>query len=210
MSGHIHICPTYQAENLCKSLVEPPEPSSHPVFGLFPPQPDKEIWFTASHISKLSNHICKSFRYNKHTESILGLESKVLPTFVQFVPATRHATSPPSLLAAVMALSVIGVSLSLLCSATTKVLWNLWRTPACWRHLTKIEKTIVIKKDKSCYVCFHVSPLTFIFTGIIIPTVESRSKCSSYYNPNTGLTRKHTHMLICSYFNLIYFLTPLS
>lgn len=47
---------------------------------------------------------------------------KTLPTCAQFVPATKHATSPPSLLAAVMALSVIGVSFSLLCSATTKVL----------------------------------------------------------------------------------------
>lgn len=109
-----------------------------------------------------------------------------------------------------MALSVIGVSLSLLCSATTKVLWNLWRTPACWRHLSKIEETIVIKKDQSCYVCFHVSPLTFIFTGIIITSIQSRSKCASYYNPNKGLKRKHTHMLMCLYFLLIYFLTPMS
>lgn len=31
-----------------------------------------------------------------------------------------------------IALSVIGVNLSLLCSATTKVLWNLWRKPLCW------------------------------------------------------------------------------
>lgn len=45
-----------------------------------------------------------------------------LPTFAQFVPATRQDTSPPNLLAAVMALRVIGVSVSLLCSATTKVL----------------------------------------------------------------------------------------
>lgn len=59
---------------------------------------------------------------NKVPYSILGVELKGSPTFVQFVPATRHDTSPPSFPAAVMALSVIGVSLSLLCSATTKVL----------------------------------------------------------------------------------------
>lgn len=51
-----------------------------------------------------------------------GMSDMFFHTFAQFVPATRQATSPPSLLAALIAFSVIGVNLSLLCSATTKVL----------------------------------------------------------------------------------------
>lgn len=73
----------------------------------------------------------------------------VSPTCAQFVPATRQVTSPPSLLAAVMALSVIGISFSLLCSATTKVLWNLWRTLVCWRKCQHLS----IK-----YTCESIKP----------------------------------------------------
>lgn len=46
---------------------------------------------------------------------------KLLLTFPQLLPATKHDTSPPIFFAAVRALSVIGVSLLLSCSAITSV-----------------------------------------------------------------------------------------
>ena len=45
-------------------------------------------------------------------------------TEAHFVPATRQEMGNPTFLAAVMAFNVTGLSLSLLCSATTKVLWK--------------------------------------------------------------------------------------
>ena len=50
-------------------------------------------------------------------------------TFAQFVPAIKQVTSPPSLVAAVMVFRVMGIRVSLLCSATTSVLWNRWMRP---------------------------------------------------------------------------------
>lgn len=47
--------------------------------------------------------------------------NKIL-TGPHFVPATRTVTSPPIFLAAVIVFNVRGLSVSLLCSATTKVL----------------------------------------------------------------------------------------
>lgn len=47
------------------------------------------------------------------------------PTLSQLVPATKQETSPPRRFAAVIAFSVMGVRVSLLCSAMTNVLWNL-------------------------------------------------------------------------------------
>lgn len=44
------------------------------------------------------------------------------PTLSQLVPATKHETSPPRRFAAVIVFSVMGVRVSLLCSATTNVL----------------------------------------------------------------------------------------
>lgn len=56
---------------------------------------------------------------------------RAFPTLSQLVPATRQETSPPRRFAAAMALRVMGVRVSLLCSATTKVLWHLRSTDAC-------------------------------------------------------------------------------
>lgn len=88
----------------------------------------------------------------------------LFPTVAQFVPATRQDTSPPSLLAAVMALRVMGVNLSLLCSATTKVLWNLWIKPVCWRtHQSQFKLHISRKNTGISVHTSRISKNQFIF-----------------------------------------------
>lgn len=52
------------------------------------------------------------------------------PTLSQLVPATKQETSPPRSFAAETVFSVMGVRVSLLCSAMTNVLWNLWSSDA--------------------------------------------------------------------------------
>lgn len=53
------------------------------------------------------------------------MKTKKVLTGPHFFPATNTDTSPPIALAAVIAFRVIGVNVLLLCSAITKVLWNL-------------------------------------------------------------------------------------
>lgn len=54
-----------------------------------------------------------------------ALIQKQQPTLSQLVPATKQETSPPRSFAAEIVFSVMGVRVSLLCSAMTNVLWNL-------------------------------------------------------------------------------------
>ena len=68
---------------------------------------------------------------NKKCQNYIPIISKVrltsLATFAQFLdPTTRQLISPPICLAAVIAWSVTGFSLSLLCSARISVLWHLY------------------------------------------------------------------------------------
>lgn len=91
-----------------------------------------KVWIMNKPVSEQVLFITNCCTYS-FSEKKKSLTAEILLTFAQFVPATRQDTSPPSLPAAVMALRVMGVNLSLLCSATTKVLWNLWMRPVCWK-----------------------------------------------------------------------------
>lgn len=116
----------YLAITLCRLHVELSEFSS-----------PLELWTTALQpVQKPKSRALKSGVFNLlHRNQWKWREN----TFAQFVPATKQDTSLPSLLAAVMAFRVIGVSVSLLCSATTRVLWNLWIKPD-WKE----EKTYLV------------------------------------------------------------------
>lgn len=83
-----------------------------------------------------------------------------LLTLPQLVPATSADTSPPSLLAAVMALRVIGPTELLSCSATTRVDAHLPEI----RHRKELPYVIVRKEMSTGRFDIHID-MCFLFAS---------------------------------------------
>lgn len=102
-----------------------------------------------------------------------------LLTGPHFFPATNTDTSPPMAFAAVIAFRVIGVNVSLLCSAITKVLWNRWNCEKT-RDSDFGAFDNIFKEFKEAQENFLVKSSKCSTKG---------SKCNSAYHHNTKNNR---------------------
>lgn len=105
---------------------------------------------------KFQNWNCRTIFLRRITWKSTKQKRKVL-TGPHFFPATSTDTSPPIAFAAVIAFRVIGVNVLLLCSAITKVLWNLcnWEKTrdsglGAFDNILRILKEFSLVKSSKC------------------------------------------------------------